>query len=136
MNKTNKESSQELEPNDQALAPSMANAETKELDKNSTAIDGCQQHSCSASGFMHRVKRWIRNWLEIEHTVEIDDGRYMVIERYDPIRNQIKWATESPWTLEREYLASLKHGNDCDGQSNNPNPTRPLSNFHGAVSNL
>ena len=135
MNKTNKESGSN-EPNVQALAPAMAQNELNESNKNSKAIDGCQQHSCSASGFMHRVKRRIRNWLEIEHTVEIDDGRYMVIERYDPIRNQIKWATESPWTLEREYLASLKHGNDCDGQSNNPNPTRPLSNFHGAVSNL
>jgi hypothetical protein len=35
-------------PNVQALAPSMAHSEPENSDKNSEAIDGCQQRSCSA----------------------------------------------------------------------------------------
>lgn len=39
----------EWEANVQALAPSMAQSEPENSEKNSGAIDGCQQRSCSAS---------------------------------------------------------------------------------------
>ena len=38
-----------LGQNDQALAPAMAQNDLNESDKNSEAIDGCQQRPCSAS---------------------------------------------------------------------------------------